>query len=152
MSKQMKQRDIKPTRDRLLKKQKNICPLCDNVIEDPALDHQHYLGNKNDGKIRGVLCRSCNANGEGRIMSLLERTKCGKSVEDKIKFLRNLADYLEKDYSNNDFHPQHVIDESKRFSRLPSDKQKQILLKENITPASNSKERQKQFRKILRSK
>lgn len=49
------QSDIKPLRDKLLKQQNYICPLCEHKIKNPALDHNHTTG-----KVRMVLCRECN--------------------------------------------------------------------------------------------
>lgn len=141
----LKQKDIKECRERFVKKQKKICLLCENIMDMPVLDHDHI-----DGHVRGALCLSCNANGEGRVMSLLNRTKCGGLLSDKIKFLRNLADYLENDYSDNPIHPTHLNAQVKRVLNLSAVEQKKILTDNDIVPGTNQLSRKKQFRTLIK--
>jgi len=47
--------EIAPLREKLLRKQKGICPLCKRDVKDPNLDHDHKTGG-----IRATLCRNCN--------------------------------------------------------------------------------------------
>jgi len=64
----MKNKDLKPYRLALLKKQGYVCPLCELELlpEDAALDHCHTTGH-----VRQVLHRSCNS-AEGKILHWLD--------------------------------------------------------------------------------
>ena len=78
--------------------QKYRCPICKGALATGvvALDHDHT-----NGMIRGTLCQSCNV-GEGKVKAgMLFRTpKSNLAYKDPIKWLRNLADYLEHHKSN----------------------------------------------------
>jgi hypothetical protein len=73
--------------------QKYICPICLGPLQSgkPALDHCHVTGH-----CRSVLCQSCNV-GEGKVKAaMLFRTPKGNlAYKDQIRWLRNLANYLE---------------------------------------------------------
>ena len=103
--KQLKTKDIKPLRDKILQEQNQRCALCNKIIEpdDPgtSLDHQHkrkkeIIGVDGAGLIRGVLCRSCNVL-EGKIWNNTGRYIQPKSVEERIDFLESLILYYKKD-------------------------------------------------------
>lgn len=91
--KQMKHSDVPKLRDKLLRRQKGICPICKNKIDAPCLDHQHIKRIKGTGQIRGVLCRSCNV-----LLGKLENNCVRYGVsQDRLPFvLRNMAEYLER--------------------------------------------------------
>lgn len=80
----MKRTDVVRVRTGLLKKQNGICPLCNEPIEDPVLDHCHTTG-----FIRGVLCRNCNGI-EGQITNRINRAKRNLTQE---QWLENYAKY-----------------------------------------------------------
>jgi hypothetical protein len=40
---------------KLLKKQNGKCLICEEVLKQPCVDHDHETG-----KVRGLLCRICN--------------------------------------------------------------------------------------------
>lgn len=72
-------------RDKLIKKQSNLCAICGNSetvthqsgqVRDLSIDHCHTTG-----KIRGLLCGSCN-NGLGRFKDSIE------NLERAIKYLK----------------------------------------------------------------
>lgn len=99
---QLKQKDIKIYRKKILKEQNGMCPLTGNAIpEDKAvLDHQHTtktetLGVNGAGLIRGVLHSQANA-WEGKILYWFKRMGLAKIV-DLPTLLRNLAAYLERE-------------------------------------------------------
>lgn len=76
----------------LLKKQAYKCPLCDGSlratsVKNPVLDHCHQHGH-----IRDVLCNNCNGI-EGRVRSLANRAKNGKTVE---AWIQSLSLYWER--------------------------------------------------------
>lgn len=78
--------------------QKYKCPICLGPLQagKPALDHCHATGN-----CRSVLCQSCNV-GEGKVKAaMLFRTPKGNlAYKDPVKWLRNLARYLEYHQEN----------------------------------------------------
>lgn len=99
---QLKTKDIPKYRDKIIKEQKGLCAICKKVLPKTgggvSLDHQHKrksdeIGLNGGGLIRGVLCRDCNVF-EGKIWNNSKRYGKFKTLP---QFLRNLADYLEKD-------------------------------------------------------
>lgn len=89
----LKQSEIKPLRDRLLKEQKGICPVCLKKVQLPVLDHEHKKRYKGSGKIRGVLCSTCNSL-LGKIENSIVRYRITK--EQLPSVLRNLAVYISR--------------------------------------------------------
>ena len=106
----LKQKDIKEYRERLLKEQKYICPLCQTRIikSEATLDHDHETG-----KVRQVLHRSCNQS-EGRVLSWARRSRS----KDPKEFVRNLVKYWEAEYTGNPDHPQHLSESERELKRL----------------------------------
>lgn len=78
-------KEIPAVREKLLKRQKGICPICKDQIKDPCLDHDHTTG-----AVRGVLCRNCNRV-EGKVLHWV-RTIKGSNVQ----IIRNIALYWVK--------------------------------------------------------
>lgn len=78
--------------------QRYICPLCKGTLMQgkPALDHCHITGH-----LRATLCQSCNV-GEGKVKAavLFRTPKNNMAYKDPVKWLRNLADYLEYHQNN----------------------------------------------------
>ena len=96
-------KDIAPYRDALLRDD-NVCPLCGNKIRlgQAALDHDH-----NTGRVRGVLHLNCNGL-EGRIINW-----ASKSGIDPLQFLRNLIEYVDRDFDHMPMHPMGSDEEHK---------------------------------------
>ena len=99
---QLKTGDIPNYRTKIAKKQKGLCAICKTTLPKigggVSLDHQHKrkadpIGLNGGGLIRGVLCRDCNVF-EGKIWNNSKRY--GK-FSGLPTFLRNLANYLEKE-------------------------------------------------------
>ena len=87
---------VRPYALRLLKEQGGLCPLCTRPI-DPAermslvLDHCH-----DTGRVRGALCRSCNA-AEGKVANAAGRWGAKTmSYPEIIAWLENLLVYLKQ--------------------------------------------------------
>ena len=101
MPRQLKAKNIREERERLLKEQNYICPLCHEIIEQgqAALDHDH-----DTGEIRGALHKNCNV-AEGMMKSKFRRSGASKycSFED---YLFRLSEYLTKDHHPM-LHPSH---------------------------------------------
>lgn len=78
--------------------QKYRCPIClGSLVQGRAtLDHDH-----SNGHCRSVLCNSCNV-GEGKVMAGLKfrTTTANLAYKDPVKWLRNLANYLEYHKAN----------------------------------------------------
>ena len=91
----IKWEDIKTVRDALLIKQGGTCPICEREIRDgeACLDHHHKKRIKGTGKIRGVLCRTCNV-----LLGKMENNCVRYSVahSDLPRVLRNMAAYMER--------------------------------------------------------
>ena len=90
------QNDVKRVRDELVKKQKGIDPVLKEPFKEvPCLDHDHTTQH-----VRAALNRNVNAFA-GLVFNAYKR--CLHWLTDKPlpDILRNLATYLEQDYSNN---------------------------------------------------
>jgi len=109
MTIQLKTKDIRLWREKLLKKQKGICPLCQEelIAEEAVLDHCHVTGH-----IRGALHNGCNR-AEGKAINWIYRTKCN----DPVVFAKNLSKYWNKDFSKLPVHPKHRTIEQKKEIR-----------------------------------
>lgn len=86
-------------RQALLKIQNFICPLCNRVIEpkQATLDHSHK-----DGHVRAVLHRNCNG-----VLGRIEHWSGKIKMCSRKEFLIAVIEYLDKDYSNQPYHPKH---------------------------------------------
>lgn len=82
---------VKFIRNAILEKQGGICPLCDNEVIMPTLDHYHSKKQYGSGLVRGVICNTCN-----RIAGVIENNLLRNNIaySDAPKVLRNIADYL----------------------------------------------------------
>lgn len=102
--KQLKSSEMNALRERLHKEQNGICPLIKKAFpaEDMVIDHQHKdrmaqePGENGAGLIRGCIHRMANII-EGKIWNSWKRTAMNQHDIPLPDFLRNLADYLERD-------------------------------------------------------
>jgi hypothetical protein len=99
---QLRSKDISVYRDLIIKDQKGLCAICNELLPleggGVSLDHQHKtksetIGVEGAGLIRGVLCRNCNVF-EGKIWNNSKRYGKFKTLP---QFLRAVADYHEKE-------------------------------------------------------
>lgn len=102
------------------------CPLDTHKAVSPVLDHDHQSG----------LCRSVislNSNSWlGRIENSWYRF-CDKHTDLTLsEALRNVADYLEVDYSNNPEHPEHRAKAKRRVRRWKDETLIQKVEKEGV--------------------
>lgn len=106
----LKQSEIKEYREKLIAKQKDICPVCKTELrpEDSALDHCHKTGH-----VRAALHRSCNG-AEGRILQWAGARSRG---DDPVEFLQNLIRYWKRDWSKNPIHPKHGVPKRRKKRR-----------------------------------
>ncbi len=91
---QLKQKDIAPLRDKLLKEQNHRCPICGKIIIHPVLDHHHKKRIKGTGQIRAVLCSPCNI-----FLAKCENNcvRYGISQQQLPRVLRRIIRYLKAD-------------------------------------------------------
>ena len=94
MIEQLKGKDIPELRKNILNKQAGLCPICLEQPKTPCLDHHHKKKIKGTGRIRGVLCLTCNV-----YLGKLENNcmRCGISQKELPEILRRCALYLEKE-------------------------------------------------------
>lgn len=104
----LKQSELKEYREKLLKEQNGICPLCGGEIEsDPVLDHCHKYGH-----VRQVLHRICNT-ALGKAMMWVNRTP------HPYDFHQNMFHYEHHiPWLHNPIHPKHKTNTEKEISRL----------------------------------
>ncbi len=113
----LKPREVKGFRNKLLKQQGGICPLCGFKIQpgQETLDHCHE-----SGRVRAVLHRNCNQV-EGRIKSWCRRA--GKHI-DALQFLEAIAQHWAGQYDHLPLHPNHRTTIQKEIQKLKRRKQK----------------------------
>lgn len=100
-------KELKELRSTLHQAQDGICPIMAISIplENMVIDHQHRrnkeeaIGNNGAGLIRGAIQRHANAL-EGKITNNWRRYGMDKFDISLSDFLRNLADYLDRDNFN----------------------------------------------------
>jgi len=100
---QLKQAEIKKLKNHLHKKQGRVCPILSERFKasEMVLDHQHKtkaetIGVNGAGLIRGAIQSQANVL-EGKITNAFKRYGLHKFGITLPEFLRNLADYLERD-------------------------------------------------------
>lgn len=143
----LKNKDIKRLREKWLKKQDGkdaAYPLLN--IEIAALDHDHA-----SGLCRGVLDRDVNQF-IGKIESNWKRFVKHK-VTDLPNLLRGIANYLENNMEVEEIlHPKSVSDKVRKFSRLNTKEQDDILIDMGVQSASlniKKADKTKLYRKLL---
>lgn len=104
--------EVRPLRDKMLHDNKGICPLCGEKIkgQDAALDHDHKSGH-----CRNTIHKDCNillGKIENYINRYGKRFRDGRTLE---KFMSNVAQYMQEDYSENHLHPTHKTSEDKKL-------------------------------------
>ncbi|QPI13768.1 packaging and recombination endonuclease VII [Serratia phage 4S] len=149
----------KEEKQKLFDLQKGICPICGREltgdVQQHHLDHDHALDGPQAGKVRGLLCNLCNGT-EGIMKHKFNRSGLAGRGVDYIEWMQALLDYLKKDYSDNNIHPQLVKDKTKQFTRLSKDDMIAEMTKLGYevksweTKEQIAKSFQKQFKKSLR--
>jgi len=141
---EMKQKDIKPLKEKLWLRNNKKCPVLDKEIplDKMALDHIHKAKNEeysiNKGVIRESLYWKCNSV-LGKLENSLKRV--GLTNEEGFDigtFLRNAADYFDRgayiDEDGNCYvHPNEVKKEPK-VSKRQYNKCKKLYEKEDFVP------------------
>lgn len=139
--------EIKEIRDKLVKQQKGIDPIlkepfCEVVVTDHDHGTQH---------VRAALNRNTNAF-EGLVANAYKRCLSWLTDKPLPEVLRNLADYLEQDYSNNPYHTGWMKRVSTDFGTLKSTQQDNVLVALGQHKGKNLVERKKLFLKAIKTK
>lgn len=144
----LKSKHIKSFREKLLKEQNYIDPITNEVITNGQMDHSHNI---NEGYLRKVLTRESNML-LGKIENYYHRYLRGKNLPITLPdILRNIAIYLEQDYSKMPIHHKHINVLISRFSNLKKEEQELILKEKGLIPGVNNKIRCKQYRKLIQN-
>lgn len=137
-------KEIKEFRDEQIKKQNGIDPITKEPFKEVQVqDHCHSTQH-----CRAALNRNSNAF-EGLVFNAYKR--CLKWLTDVPlpELLRNLANYLEEDYSDNPYHTGWMKAVKIEFNKLSSSQMKQVLQHFNKPDGKNLQERKKLFNEIV---
>jgi hypothetical protein len=139
------QKEIKEFRDKKVKDQKGIDPILGTKFPEGSIcqDHSHETQH-----CRAALHLQTNAF-EGLVFNAYKR--CLKWLTDVPlpELLRNLASYLEEDYSDNPYHTGWIKAVKVEFNKLSSSQMKQVLQHFNKPEGKNLQERKKLFNEIV---
>ena len=91
-------KQIAAFRELLVSEQGGLDPILGEPLRKPCLDHDHF-----SGETRGVLSQSVNTF-EGYVLKAWMKYVSGYTDTSLSEALRNMADYLEKDYYRNPLH------------------------------------------------
>ena len=130
---QLKNKDLKWVRAKLLEEQDYICAICgcnlkDDIKNNPKnlhVDHQHF----GDKLIRGILCRRCNTI-EGKLWNFYNRytKKELKSKEDYMSMIRGLNFYYDN-HLTEFIHPSAIKKIKKKAKKVKNNKKlKKVLI------------------------
>ena len=92
---QLKHKDLKEYRNRILKTDQNgLCAICNKIPKRPVLDHHHKKKIKGTGLVRGVIDSNMNV-----FLAKIENNamRYGISNDDLPDILRSIANYMEKE-------------------------------------------------------
>jgi hypothetical protein len=145
MPKTLKTKEIKSFKEELVKEQKGIDPLLGTEfpIGSICLDHDH-----SSQHVRSALHLQTNAF-EGKVINAYTRCLSWLTGVPLPQILRNLAAYLEADYSKNPYHPSCSKVALRKFKALPAAKQNSVLLELGASEGSNSTQRVKLFNQVF---
>ena len=126
-----------------------VCPVFQHPTEDTVVDHCHKTG-----CIRQVISREANSF-LGKVENDFRR-RGGVANCDLPSALMNLAKYLRRERSGI-LHPTGATQLTKRFKRLPLEKQVKILHRfgysqDEIQAAKNAENRGKMYRDVITGK
>ena len=139
--------DVKQLREQLAKQQQGIDPILkEPFCETQALDHDHTTQH-----VRAVLNRNTNAF-EGLVFNAYKR--CLKWMTDKPlpEILRNLAVYLEQDYSHLPYHPNWMKRVSIDFNKLKEQQKDDVLIELGSEKQGNAKARKAAFTVLVKDR
>lgn len=137
-------KEIREFRDEQVEKQKGIDPITKEPFKEVQVqDHCH-----SSQHCRAALNRNSNAF-EGLVFNAYKR--CLKWLTDVPlpELLRNLANYLEEDFSNNPYHTGWMKAVKVEFNKLSASQQNKVLELLGSETGSNPKTRKELFTKLV---
>lgn len=136
--------ELKQERDRLIALQSGIDPITKEPFSEViCVDHCHSTQHT-----RGALNRNSNAF-EGLVFNAYKRCLSWLTDKPLPEILRNLASYLEQDYSKNPYHPSFTKSLKTQFNKLPAKRMDEVLVELGSTPGKNLVERKAKFAKVV---
>lgn len=138
--------DVKRVREILTKEQDNCCAITGLPIQikQHCLDHNH----DNTQHVRGVAHRQANA-ALGKIENLYVRYLSYWYPDTLSTFLRQCADYLEKEPDTRYRHNGWIKVVKVRFNKLKASQQDEVLVALGSQKGNNLKDRKEKFAKIV---
>lgn len=137
------QAELKAERERLIKEQQGIDPITKQPFKEViCVDHDHTSQH-----IRGALNRNSNAF-EGLVFNAYKRCLSWLTDAPLPIVLHNLAEYLEKDYSDNPYHTTFPKKLKTEFNKLSSVQQNEVLAQLGYDKGNNPKQRKDLFAKL----
>ncbi len=138
------QAELKQERDRLIAIQSGIDPITKEPFSEViCVDHCH-----SSQHTRGALNRNSNAF-EGLVFNAYKRCMSWLTDKPLPDILRNLATYLEQDFSQNPYHPSFTKKLKTMFNKLPAKKMDEVLVQLGSSPGKNLVERKALFAKVV---
>jgi uncharacterized radical SAM superfamily Fe-S cluster-containing enzyme len=139
--------DIKRVREGLIKKQQGIDPILKEPFSEiPVCDHDHTTQH-----VRAALNRNTNAF-EGLVFNAYKRCLKWMTKKPLPDILRNLADYLEQDYSDQPYHNAWIKKVKTYFNALKEPQKDAVLVRLGVSTGTNGKERKDAFNKAVLSR
>lgn len=136
--------DVKRVRERFVKEQKGIDPILEEPFKEvTVLDHSHVTQHA-----RAALNRNTNAF-EGLVINAYKRCLGWLTNKPLPEILRNLAAYLEQDYSSNPYHPGFIKRLEVDFNKLKESRKDEVLVKLGYNPEVNSAKRKAVFKRAI---
>lgn len=141
--------DVKRVRDLLYKEQHGLCKLTGIELESnkAVLDHLH----DNEQLVRGVLHRFGNTT-LGKIENLHKRYLSFWYPGTLSDFLRQCADYIEKEPDSRFRHNGWIKKVQTLFNSLSEGQKNQALAEFNVHGCKNATERKKSFKEVVLSR
>lgn len=137
--------EIKAFKEQQIEKQNGIDPILGIPFPKGNIcqDHDHFSQH-----CRGALHFQSNTF-EGKVFNAYTRCLGWLTDVPLPTILRNLADYLEVDYTDNPFHNGFLKKLKTMFNALNASQQNQVLVKLGTTEGSNPAKRKELFSKII---
>ena len=141
-------KEIKEFKEQQIKEQKGIDP----ILQEPfpsgtiCMDHDHTLQH-----CRAALHLQTNAF-EGRVLNAYIRGLRWLTDKPLPVILRNLADYLERDFSQNPYHNSWLKAVQSKFNALREQQKDRVLIVLGGEAGKNSADRKKRFKELINNR
>ncbi|WP_353737070.1 endonuclease domain-containing protein [Aeromonas sp.] len=147
---QLRTKEVSNQRDLFIQQQQGLCPLCQQPIERPCLDHAHQF-EPHEHHVRGACCAQCNSC-LGGVWKKLQRagliSRLG--VDGAVQWLVNAGSYYQQDYSMNPYHPNRCTDLARKFKSKTKQEQLNELTRLGISAAGTKEQLQMIYQKHIK--